>query len=126
MQPDRRLVPFNRRYVASGVPLERQGSEVNYWDAVVFDSGWLIGLRIFRGYDAHVHPRKRLIKFALLAVVFFAIHQLAGRQWFFGLLMVMVVGIAILHGYWFHYRHGIHWRTAEPREEYLRLLGKLK
>lgn len=74
MQPDRRLVPFNRRYVASGVPLERQGSEVNYWDAVVFVSGWLIGLRIFREYDAHVHPRKRLIKFALLAVVFFAIH----------------------------------------------------
>jgi len=112
--------------VASGVSLERQGAEVNYWDAVVFDSGWLIGLRIFRGYDAHVHPRKRLIKFALLAVVFFAIHQLAGRQWFIGLLMVMAAGIAILHGYWFHYRHRIHWRTAEPREEYLRLIGKLK
>ena len=33
-------------------------------------------------------------------------------------------GMAILHGYWFHFRYGIHWRTAEPREQYLRLIGK--
>ncbi len=99
---------------------------MNYLDAVVFLSGSLIGLWIFRGYDAHVRPRKRVIKFALVAAVFFAIHQLAGRQWFYGLLMVMAAGIALLHGFWFHHRHGIHWRTAEPREQYLRLIGKLK
>ena len=99
---------------------------MNYWDAVVFVSGWLIGQRAFRGYEAHVSPGKRLAKFALLAGVFFAIHQLAGRQWFYSLLIVMAAGMALLHGYWFHYRHGIHWRTAEPREKYLRLIGKLK
>ena len=99
---------------------------MSYWDAAVFVTGWLIGLRVFRGYDAHVRPSRRLIKFGLLAVVFFAIHRLAGRQWFYGVLLVMAAGIAFLHGYWFHYRHGIHWRTAEPREKYLRLIGKLK
>ncbi len=99
---------------------------MNYWDAVVFVSGWLVGQWLFRGYEAHVRPSKRLVKLVLLAVVFFAIHQLAGRLWFYGLLMVMAVGTAVLHGYWFHYRHGIHWRTAEPREKYLRLIGKLK
>jgi len=113
-------------YLASGVALEIPGAQVNYWNAVVFVSGWLLGLRIIRGYDAHLHPGKRLMKCALLAAVFFAIHQLAGRQWVYGLLMVMAASIALLHGYWFHYRHGIHWRTAEPREEYLRLIGKLK
>ena len=72
---------------------------MNYLDAVVFLSGSLIGLWIFRGYDAHVRPRKRVIKFALVAAVFFAIHQLGGRQWFYGMLIAMAAGIAILHGF---------------------------
>ncbi len=99
---------------------------MNYWDAVVFVSGWLIGLRVFRGYDAHISLGRRLTKFVLLAAVFAAVHQFAGRPWFYGLLVVMAAGMALLHGYWFHYRHGIHWRTAEPREKYLRLIGKLR
>jgi hypothetical protein len=99
---------------------------VNYWDALVFASGWLIGQLVFSGYEAHVRPRKRMIKFAFLAAVFFAVHQLVGRQWFYGLLIAMAAGIALLHGYWFQHRHGIHWRTAEPRERYLRLIGKPK
>ena len=99
---------------------------MNYWDAVIFVSGWLVGQWVFQGYEAHVRHSKRLVKLVLLAAVFFAIHQLAGRGWFYGLLMVMAACMAILHGYWFHYRHGIHWRTAEPREQYLRLIGRLK
>ena len=99
---------------------------MKYWDAVIFVSFWLGGQWVFRGYEAHVRPSKRLVKLILLAVVFFAIHQVAGRTWFYAILMAMTTGMAILHGYWFHYRHGIHWRTAEPREKYLRLIGKLK
>ena len=109
-----------------GVTHETKGAQVKYWDAVIFASGWLVGQWVFRGYEAHVRPGKRLLKLVLLAGVFFAIHQLAGRPWFYGLLILMATGMAILHGYWFHYRHGIHWRTAEPREKYLRLIGKLK
>ncbi|MEJ2349984.1 MAG: hypothetical protein P8Y03_09375 [Anaerolineales bacterium] len=26
--------------------------------------------------------------------------------------------------YWFHFRHGVHWRTAEPRDRYLQLIGE--
>ena len=95
-----------------------------YWDVAFFTSVWLTAQWIFRGYEAHVPLSKKLAKFALLAFVFFAIHQVAGRAWFYSLLAVMAVGIGLLHGYWFHYRHGIHWRTAEPRNKYLNLIGK--
>ena len=106
--------------------LEREHESMNYWDAIIFVSSWLVGQWVFGGYEAHVRPTKRLAKFVLLGVVFFSIHQLAGRQWFYGLLALMAVGMSVLHVYWFQYRHGIHWRTAQPRERYLRLIGKLK
>jgi len=99
---------------------------VAYWDAVLFISGWLAGQWVFRGYEAHVRPSKKLVKLVLLTVVFFGIHQVMGRLWFYGLLLLMAACMAFLHVYWFQYRHGIHWRTAEPREKYLRLIGKLK
>jgi len=95
-----------------------------YLDAAVFVAGWLVGQVVFAGYEAHVRPMKKLTKLLVLAAVFFAIHQLAGRTWFYGALAVLATGIGVLHGYWFHHRHGIHWRTAQPREEYLRLIGK--
>lgn len=60
----------------------------------------------------------------MLAPVLFAVHWLTGRVWFYGLLALMTAGIAILHGYWFHYSNGIHWRTAEPLDRYLELIGK--
>ncbi len=100
--------------------------QVNYWDAVFFVSGWAIAQWVFRGYEAHVRPSKRVAKFVLLALVFAAVHLLAGRWWFYALLALMAACIAFLHGYWFHYRHGIHWRTAEPSDRYLRLIGKLR
>ena len=100
------------------------GVRLNLLDAAIFLTGWIIGQWVFQGYEAHVVLGKKLAKLIVLAVVFFAIHRWAGRQWFYGLLAVMALSISVLHGYWFHYRNGIHWRTAEPREKYLRLIGK--
>jgi hypothetical protein len=66
---------------------------------------------------------RRAAKFAFLFIIFFAIRYFIGRGLFYGLLL-MAMGIGILHGYWFHVRHGIHWRTAEPRDRYLQLIGE--
>ena len=64
------------------------------------------------------------MKLAVLSGLFLLLHHLAGRIWAFALLGVMTLGMIALHGYWFQYLNGIHWRTAEPRDKYLRLIGK--
>lgn len=35
-----------------------------------------------------------------------------------------MTGIGILHGYWLRYHNSVHWRTAEPRDEYLEFIGE--
>lgn len=95
-----------------------------YWDAVIFVTGWLTGQWLFRGYEAHVGVPKKIVKFVVLGAVFLAIHLLAGRLWFYVTLLVLTGGMAVLHVYWFHFRHGIHWPKAEPRKKYLELIGK--
>ncbi len=67
--------------------------------------------------------QKRIMKLAILLVVLVAVHLMTGRIGFYGLLGILTVGMAVLHGYWFHYRHGIHWRTVEPKDRYLALIG---
>lgn len=94
-----------------------------YLDLGILVGGWLAAQILFHGYEAHVPLAKRTAKLAVLFVVFLAIHLIAGRSIFFAFLLLMTLGIAVLHGYWFHCRHGVHWRTAEPREKYFRLIG---
>jgi hypothetical protein len=94
------------------------------FDLLVFFVGWVAGQLIFHGYEAHVPPMKRLVKLSVMTLIFAAVRNACGRRSFYGLLTLMTAGMAILHGYWFHHRHGIHWRTAEPREKYLQVIGK--
>ena len=93
------------------------------FDFAVLWSGWFIAQLLFQGFEAHVPWSKRLSKLLIISLVLAAVHRWLGRPFFYGLLLLMSVGIAILHGYWFHYRHGIHWRKAEPRDKYLELIG---
>lgn len=93
-------------------------------DLSIFVAGWVLAQILFKGYEAHVPLAKRAAKLAVLTLVFSPIHYFFGRGFFYGLLALMSVGIGILHGYWFHYRNGIHWRTAEPRDKYLQLIGE--
>lgn len=97
-----------------------------YMDMKIFFGGWLLAQVLFKGYEAHVPLPKRLTKLAVLFAIFFPLRYFAGRRLFYSLLLLMSLGIGILHGYWFHFRHGIHWRTAQPREKYLQLIGAEK
>ena len=92
-------------------------------DSLVFVSAWAIAQIVFQGYEAHVGIQKRLIKLAILLGVLTVVHLAVGRIGFYGLIGVLTVGVAVLHGFWFHYHHGIHWRTAEPKDKYLALIG---
>lgn len=92
-------------------------------DISVLIFGWAIGQFVFNGFEAHVPWRRRIMKFVVIAGILTIFHQVIGRWLFYTALIAMSLGIALLHGYWFHYRHGIHWRTAQPREKYLALIG---
>ena len=93
-------------------------------DLLLMVLGWSGAQGLFHGYEAHVPVRKRILKGGVLLGLLSAIRIFWGRRPFGVILGSMTLGIAILHGYWFHHRHGIHWRTAEPRHEYLRLIGE--
>ena len=95
-----------------------------YFDIALYVSIWVGAQIAFHGYEAHVSLAKRITKFLVLSCLLFAIYRYAGRAYFYGVLGLLSVGIGILHGYWFHYKHGIHWRKAEPREKYYQLIGK--
>jgi O-antigen/teichoic acid export membrane protein len=94
-------------------------------DVLVFSAGWLLAQALFSGYEQHVPLAKRLAKFVVLLLAFVAVRAIAGRTAFYVLLGAMTAAIAVLHGYWFHRRHGVHWRTAEPRDRYFKLIGAI-
>ncbi len=94
------------------------------FDILILILGWLIAQLAFNGYENHVPVAKRIIKFLIILAILTAIRLQFGRVPFFSILSIMTIGIATLHGYWFHYRNGIHWRTAEPKEKYFQLIGK--
>lgn len=95
-----------------------------FWlDLALFLGGWGLGQWLFHGYEAHISLPRKLLKLAFLSILLLGIRQGLGREFFYGLLGLLSLGIAGLHGFWFHWRHGIHWRKAEPRDRYLRLIG---
>ena len=95
-------------------------------DATLFFSIWLLAQKVFHGFEAHVPITKRLTKLVVMTVILLAIYALLGRGAYYATLVILSLGIAILHGYYFHYLHGIHWRKAEPRDKYLELIGEMK
>lgn len=95
-----------------------------YLDTMIFFAVWSLAQWIFRGYEAHVPYKRRLAKLTLLTLSVAMVYSIAGRLWFYALLIVMTLTLLVVHAYWFHHRHGIHWRTAEPRDDYLRLIKK--
>ena len=93
-------------------------------DLIIIISGWGIGNLIFNNFEKHLPWWRRIAKIVIIVGVLFLI-GLIGRIWIYVSLGIMALGIAILHGYWFP-KHGINGITAEPYEEYLKLIRKNK
>ncbi len=93
------------------------------FDLVILILGWLLGQIIFSAYEAHVPGWRRLGKFAVLTTILMCVHMVFGRASFYGCLVALTLAMAVLHGWWFHWRHGVHWRRAEPRHKYWQLIG---
>lgn len=94
-------------------------------DIVFVIAGWLIGNVIFRNFERHAPLWRRIVKFSVLLAVLIGIGVLGGRPAFYLALAALALGMMLLHLWWFP-KHGIHWRTAEPRDRYLELIGRMK
>ena len=99
--------------------------EIRAVDLVIVIAGWAAGSAVFNGYEQHLRWHRRLLKLVAMLSVFTIVGVLGSRVAFYGLLAVVGLAITVLHGWWFP-KHDIHWRTAEPREEYLDLIRRMK
>jgi Mg/Co/Ni transporter MgtE len=94
-------------------------------DLVVFLAVAIAANVVFDGFERHLPLRRRAAKLAALAAVLATIGHFAGRAAFWGVIAALTLAQIVLHAWWFP-RHGVHWRTAEPRERYLALISGLK
>lgn len=94
-------------------------------EVLILIAGWALGNIVFSAYERHVPPLKRLAKLAFLIGLVVLLHIIAGRALVVSAFAVLIVGMIFLHGWWFP-KHGIHWRTAEPYEDYLKLIKRMR
>ena len=96
-----------------------------WFDVSVLLFSWLVGNMIFYKFEMHVPVWRRILKVCILVSLFMVIHQYVGREWFYGILGLMLVGVLALHGYYLP-KKGINGLTAEPYDKYLSEIRKIK
>ncbi|MEE9225744.1 MAG: hypothetical protein V3U68_06080 [Bacteroidota bacterium] len=99
--------------------------EIGIIDFVIVTAGWIVGNIVFNNFEKHLPWYRRLLKHLAILVLFFVFGALGGRLAFYSLLLLFAIGITILHAWWFP-KHGIHGITAEPYDQYLELINKVK
>ncbi len=91
-------------------------------DMLILLFGCIVGNIVFNNFAKHLPVYRRVLKYVVLFSVLGAIGLLLGRIVFWSVIGLMVVGLAILHGWWLP-RNGVNGLTAEPRDRYLALIG---
>ncbi len=94
-------------------------------DFIIIISGWVIGNMIFNNFEKHLHWTRRTLKLIFILIFLYLINLLFGRIAIYITLIIILIGIIILHFYWFQ-KKGINPITAEPRDKYLKLIKKMK
>ncbi len=94
-------------------------------DLGVLVLSWAIGNWVFNTFEKHLPWWRRVLKLVILMGVLWLVGFGLGRgaMWIF--VALLGVGQIILHAWWFP-RHGINGLTAEPRDQYLRLIHRMK
>lgn len=94
-------------------------------DYIIVPTGWLIGNIIFNNFEKHLPLYRRLFKLIITISVLYALGYFLGRMALYSVLAMMIIGMTILHGWWFP-KNGINGLTAEPYNKYLRLIKQMK
>lgn len=79
----------------------------------------------FNNFEKHVPFNRRIAKLFIVVGTLAVIGILFSRYAFWGVIALMTVGQAYLHGSYFP-KHGINGLTAEPHDEYLEVITKMK
>lgn len=95
------------------------------FEYIIIPLGWIVGNIVFNGFEKHLPLWRRGVKFVVTVGVLYASGNIFGPYVLYGTIAVMVIGMIVLHGWWFP-KHGIHWRTAEPHDRYLALIARMK
>jgi hypothetical protein len=94
-------------------------------DYVVVVAGGIVANIVFNNFEKHLPVWRRVLKFAVLVTALALIGAALGRIAFYASLAILMVGQIVLHAWWFP-RHGINGLTAEPYDEYLALIRRMK
>jgi hypothetical protein len=80
---------------------------------------------VFNNFEKHLPFKRRVIKLFVVIGTLAVIGIFFGRYLFWGIIFVMTVGQAILHG-WYFPKEGINGLTAEPYDQYLATIQRMK
>jgi hypothetical protein len=80
---------------------------------------------VFNNFEKHLPAQKRVTKLFTVVGVLAVIGVLFGRFAFWGVITLMTIGQVYLHG-WYFPKHGINGLTAEPHDQYLKVIEKMK
>jgi hypothetical protein len=81
-----------------------------------------IGNILLGHFEEGVPRWRRILKFLIFLMVFCVISIYAGRAWFFAVMGLMLVFVAVIHVWWLPGK-GINGWTGEPKDEYRKLRG---
>ena len=99
--------------------------EMTIIEYAIVPLGWVIGNIVFNAFEKHLPLSRRLLKFVVTVGVLYAAGFFLGKYVLYTLLALMVMGMTILHGWWFP-KQGVNGLTAEPYERYLEVIKKMK
>ena len=80
---------------------------------------------VFNNFEKHLPIERRVIKLLVVIGILAVIGIFLSRYAFWGVIGLMTIGQAYLHG-WYFPKHGINGLTAEPHEKYLEVIAKMK
>ncbi|MBI2812907.1 MAG: hypothetical protein HYX71_01325 [Opitutae bacterium] len=95
-----------------------------YWfEAAVMGVLIAIGNILLGHFEAETPKWRRVGKVFIGCGLAVFISATFGRTWFYVMLGVNAVLVAVVHCWWLPVRKGVHGWTAEPREKYYALRG---
>ena len=96
---------------------------MNVWiDVAVVSGMFAVGNILFGHFEERTPKWRRILKLFVITGLVALISSTAGRIWSAALFGVMLVVVAIIHGWWLP-KHGINPWTGEPRDKYYALRG---
>jgi len=92
---------------------------------VVFAIASIAYFLAFNNFEKHVPMQRRITKLLIVVGILAIIGILFGRVAFWGVITLMTMGQVYLHS-WYFPKHGINGLTAEPYDQYLLIIEKMK